>query len=326
MTKVFVLGGTGFLGYYTTQELLRRGYQVKTMALPPLPTEDLLPAEVEYSLGNINELSDQQIIELLSDCEGFIYAAGADERVVPAKPAMKFFYEENVLPTQRLAHLAKRAGVKKFVVFGSYFAEFAERLPELHLQDQAYPNMRLLQEQVAFAEGEDGMTVTSLRLPYIFGTMPGRMPLWKMFVDQARGQAVFPALKGGTAMVTVEQVAEAAVGAMENGEHRHTYAISAKNMSYQEFYQMMVDALGQHDTTQVPVVPYDQMLPVYEGIDHQAAATGKEHGIHMVVSSKLQTLDLYLDPADTMSVLGIKDHDVVASIEKTLEKCVQAED
>ncbi|MGY0402252.1 NAD-dependent epimerase/dehydratase family protein [Carnobacterium jeotgali] len=323
MSKIFVLGGTGFLGYYTVKELLSKGYQVKTIALPPMPTDDLLPAEVECSLGNINELTDNEVRELLKDCEGFIYAAGADERVVPQKPAMKFFYEANVLPTQRLARLAKEAGIKKFVVFGSYFAEFAERLPEYNLRSQAYPNNRLLQEQVAFAEGEGSMVVTSLRLPYIFGTIPGRTPLWKMYTDQIKDKPVFPALKGGTAVVTVEQVAEAAVGAMENGEHRHTYAISAYNMKFQEFYQMMVDALGQTESTQVPVVEYDQMKPVYEEIDRKAAEKGLEHGMHMVISTKLQTEDLYLDPADTMSILGIKDHDVLQSIKETLAKCVE---
>ena len=323
MSKIFVLGGTGFLGYYTVKELLSKGYQVKTIALPPMPTDDLLPTEVECSLGNINELTDDEVRELLKDCEGFIYAAGADERVVPQKPATKFFYEANVLPTQRLARLAKEAGIKKFVVFGSYFAEFAERLPEYNLRSQAYPNNRLLQEQIAFAEGEGSMVVTSLRLPYIFGTIPGRTPLWKMYTDQIKGKPVFPALKGGTAVVTVEQVAEAAVGAMENGEHRHTYAISAYNMKFQEFYQMMVDALGQTETTQVPVVEYNQMKPVYEEIDRKAAEKGLEHGMHMVISTKLQTEDLYLDPADTMSVLGIKDHDVLQSIKETLAKCVE---
>lgn len=235
---------------------------------------------------------------------------------------MKFFYEANVLPTQRLARLAKEAGVKKFVVFGSYFAEFTERLPEYQLRTQGYPNNRLLQEQVAFAEGEGSMVVTSLRLPYIFGTMPGRLPLWKMFVDQARGQSVFPALQGGTAMVTVEQVAEAAIGAIEKGEHRHTYAICGKNMKFQEFYQMIVDALGQHETTQVPVVDYEQMRPIYEELDKHAEAAGTEHGIHMTISSKLQTEDLYLDPEDTMPVLGIKEYDIIASIKETLEKCL----
>ncbi|MDN6627046.1 MAG: NAD-dependent epimerase/dehydratase family protein [Pisciglobus halotolerans] len=323
MAKVFILGGTGFLGYYTVKELLRKGYQVKTIALPPMPADNLLPDEVEYSLGNINELSDHDVREMLKDCESFIYAAGADERVLPPAPAMKFFYEANVLPTQRLARLAKEAGVKNFVLFGSYFAEMAERFPEHNLRAQAYPNTRLLQEQIAFAEGEGGMVVTSLRLPYIFGTMPGRMPLWKMFVDKMRDQAVFPSLKGGTAMVTVEQVAEAAVGAMENGQHRHTYAISAKNMKFQEFYQLMAEALGQSETTQIPIIEYDKVKPMYEEMDKDAAARGVEHGIHMAVMSKMQTENLYVDPSDTMPVLGIKEHNVIDSIKQTLSKCVE---
>lgn len=322
MSKIFVLGGTGFLGYYTVKELLVRGYEVKTMSLPPMPSDNLFPDSVDNRLGDMKDLSDDDIIDLLSDCEGFIYAAGADERTVPQKPAFKFFYEANVLPTQRIARLAKQANVKKFVVFGSYFAEFAERLPQYNLRGQGYPNTRLLQEQVAFAEGEGSMDVMSLRLPYIFGTMPGRMPLWKMFTDQIKDQPVFPALKGGTAVVTVEQVAEAAVGAIEHGTHRSTYAICGENMSYQRFYEMMVDALGQSETTVIPVVPYDQLKENYEAIDKHAEENGTEHGIHMAISAKMQEEYLYLNPQDTMPILGIKNHDVIKSIEETLKKCV----
>lgn len=323
MSKVFILGGTGFLGYYTTKELLARGYEVKTMALPPMPAEGLFPSQVDIQLGDINQLSDEEIIDMLSDCSGFMYAAGADERVTPVKPALKFFYEANVLPTQRLARLARQAGVKKFVVYGSYFSEFAERFEgKYDLKNQGYPNTRLLQEQVAFAEGEGAMDVMSLRLPYIFGTMPGRMPLWKMFTDQIKGRPFFPSLKGGTAMVTVEQVAEAAVGAMENGKHRKTYAISALNMKFEEFYKMMVEALGQSDTTQVAVLPFEQIRESYEQVDKHSAEKGLEHGIRYSLMGQLQEEDLYVNPADTMIELGIKDHDVVQSIKETLARCV----
>ncbi|MBC1521585.1 NAD(P)-dependent oxidoreductase [Listeria aquatica] len=320
MEKIFVLGGTGFLGYYTVKELLKRGYQVETVALPPMPEEGLLPSEVKCTLGDIGVMSDDEVKKMLEGVSGFIYAAGADERTVPKAPAEKFFYEANVLPTQRLARLAKEAGVQNFVVFGSYFAEFAERLPETLLKNQPYPNTRLLQEQVAFAEGEGSMNVSSLRLPYIFGTMPGRVPLWKMFTDQIKGQAVFPALKGGTAMVTVEQVAEAAVGALEAKKHRATYAICGENMKYQTFYKYMVDALGQE--TEVPVVPLDAVREVYERMDQASKAEGTEHGIHSIVTAELQELDLYLNPEETKKVLGIKDHDVKESIHETLLRCV----
>lgn len=324
MSKVFVLGGTGFLGYYTTKELLARGYQVKTIALPPMPEDNLLPDEVEIQLGDLFAMSDQEIIDLLSDCEGLMYAAGVDERILPDAPSLGFFYEKNVLPTQRLAHLAKLAGVKKFVVFGSYFSEFAERwtseVPDL--KNQGYPNTRLLQEQVAFAEGEGHMTVTALRLPHIYGTMPGRMPLWKMFTDRMKDQAVVTTLPGGTTAVTVEQVAEAAVGAMENGKHRHTYAIGMHNFKYADFYRIILDVMGQPDT-KVELLTLEQEMPEAQAIDDKLAAMGKERGIHSTVEAQVQMRDLYVDPADTKDILGIKDHDVVETLKATIARIMK---
>lgn len=51
MEKIFVLGGTGFLGYYTVKELLKRGYQVETVALPPMPEEAYCRQKLNVHLG-----------------------------------------------------------------------------------------------------------------------------------------------------------------------------------------------------------------------------------------------------------------------------------
>lgn len=97
MEKILVLGGTGFLGYYTTEELLRQGYEVKSVALPPMPVEDLFSSDkVENILADVNDLSDAEILKLLVDVDGIMYAIGADERVIPDAPAFTFFYEANV--------------------------------------------------------------------------------------------------------------------------------------------------------------------------------------------------------------------------------------
>ena len=320
MKKILVLGGTGFLGYYTVEELLRKGYEVKSVALPPMPVEDLFSSdEVENILVDINDLSDEEVLELLEDVDGLMYAIGADERVIPDAPAYSFFYEANVLPTQRLARLAAQAGVESFVIYGSYFAEFAERITDVDLRSQPYPSTRLLQEQVGFAEGEGKMRVSSLRLPYIFGSMPGRMPLWKMFADRVKDQAVFPVLKGGTAAVTVEQVAQAAVGALERGEHRGTYALGGINLSHKDFMDRIVKAIGQEETTEIPVVPIEAVIENYRAIDQQTKAAGKEHGMHMEMIAEMNNRDLFIDPTEVMSELGYEEDDVDAAIDRTLE-------
>ncbi|GAB6989787.1 NAD-dependent epimerase/dehydratase family protein [Paenibacillus pini] len=323
MKNVFVLGGTGFLGYFTVKELVKRGYKVSTLSRHAMPTEDLLPREVEHRVGNINDMSDEDIQKMLKGIDGFIYASGADERTLPEAPAMKFFYEANVLPTQRIARLAKQAGVKKFVLLSSYFAHFAEEWSDIPLKNNAYPRSRMLQEEVAFMEGEGVMDVMSLRLPYIFGVMPGRMPLWTMFVNRVKDQKIVSVLGGGTAMVTAQQVAEATIGALEHGEHSAKYSICGLNMKHSEFHQMVVDALGQEEDSTVKVVPLAQMKPVMEQIDEKNAEAGKEQGVHMSMMAEIQNRDAYLDPADTMSILKYNEYDIRASIEETLRKCVQ---
>src|SRR5699024_1597022 len=154
--------------------------------------------------------------------------------------------------------------------------------------------------QIAFGAGEGKMRVISLRLPYIFGTMPVRIPPWKLFTDHIKGQSVFPSLPGGTTIVTFRLVAEAADGAMVKGAHGMTYAYSGIKMKYQESYQMMVDALGHSETTQVPVLPLETLLPNFEALDAEAKKAGKEHGIHLAVGARMNNRDLYIDPKITM--------------------------
>lgn len=324
MNNVFVLGGTGLLGYYTIQELLKRNYNVATISRNEKIMSELMAPEMkERYIGDINEMSDTQILNMLKGKDMFLYAAGLDERTVPAAPAVRFFYEQNVLPTQRLARLARTAGVKKFVIYGSYHAHFAEEWPDLDLiKGQAYPRTRLLQEEVAFLEGEGAMDVMSLRLPYIFGTMPFREPLWKRFLPRVQGQKVVPVLAGGTAMVTAKQVAEAAIGALENGKHGGTYAISGLNMKYKEFYEMIVDVLGQKDT-EVRVVPLEQMKLESKKVDEQLAAAGKELGIHAAKTAEMQDRDAYIDCNESMQILKFSEDDVKASIIETIKSCIE---
>lgn len=324
--KVVVIGGTGLLGYHTVLELLRKGYGVTSLALPPMPVENLFPDGVESILADVNEMTDEQVLDVFAGKHAVFYAAGADERVTPPAPAARFFYEANVVPTQRVARLARQAGVKKFVLYGSYTARFAEEWPELGYRTRnGYPRTRLMQEEVACLEGAGAMDVMTLRLPYIFGTMPGRIPLWQMFIDIIRSQPeqVYVA-SGSTSSVTVTQVAQAAVGAMENGEHEGRYAINEYELTHVEFHQLICELIGR-DPAQVVPVPVEAQLPTMEQYDAYAAAQGVEHGIHLVDSAQFNARRAITDPAETKPVLGYQDDDVVAAIKETIQYCLDHE-
>lgn len=325
MQRVLVIGGTGLLGYHTTLELLSKGYEVTSVALPPMPVEDLFPAGVTTILADINDYTDCDLAELINGHHAIMYAAGADERVVPNIPSAKFFYEANVLPVQRVARIAAQNGVEKFVLFNSYTAEWGEKWDDLGYRTRnGYPRTRLMQEEVAIMEGNDKMTVTSLRLPYIFGTMPGRQPLWQMFLDIAENNTTgrITVQGGSTSSVTVKQVAQSAVGAMERGEHGAKFPINGYNLTYLEFMQMCCDALGI-DRASVMAIPYEAVRPHLEAADAQLAAAGREHGIHLVDSQAFQARDAVSDPEPVMAAIGYEADDVVAAIKETLAYCVE---
>jgi dihydroflavonol-4-reductase len=324
MINVLVIGGTGLLGYHTTLELIQRGYGVTTVALPPALTEPLLPPSVEAVWADLNDLSDDDVTDLLRGKHAVFYAAGADERITPPAPAARFFYEANVVPTQRIARLAREAGVQKFILFGSYTAEFAELWPDLgYRAHNGYPRTRLVQEEVAYLEGDGSMDVMVLRLPYIFGLVADRRPLWQFVVDQVRSQPEAVTVPGGaTSSVTVGQVAQAAVGAMERGSHGGRYAINAYDLTYQELYQLACIELGR-DPKDVVVAPIEAVLPYMEQLDSQLAAEGVEHGVHLADSTRFQYRRAVTDPSVTMPVLGIEPADVLAAAAESLRWCVQ---
>ena len=323
LNKIFVLGGAGFLGYKTIKEAVNRGYNVRTVDVVELPKNLKFKKEdnVEFIIQNFFNLSDNEIIELIQGCDSFVYAGGVDERIVPQKPARKFFYEKNTLPTQRIARLAKEAGVRNFVLFASYTAEFAENSEYLreHLyQEEPYVETRLLQEKVAMYAGEGSMNVSVLRLPYIFGTMEGKTPLWLMFIDMLRGQEFMPVTTGGAATITANQVGQAAISALENGKHRKTYPVATGYISYEEFYKKILEELNQEEITQLQVMDFDELEEAYREDEKLTDEQGVEHGIRQVNMLRANSLDFRLPIDVAYNELRVREEDIDTVIKETL--------
>lgn len=320
MTSTLVLGGTGLLGSHTITELLGSGYDVTAVSLPGSDNGSL-PAEVEAVWGNLCTMPDDEVLDLLRGKHALFYAIGADERTVPAIPAAHFFYETNVVATQRIARLAREAGVKKFVLYGSYTAEMGERWTDFGYGRDPYPRTRLLQEEVARLEGEGAMDVMVLRLPYIFGLVAGQRPLWQFVIDTVRHQQPKVAVLGGTtSSVTARQVGQAAVGAMEHGRHGASYPINSYDLSYAELNRLACRAIGR-DEADVVEVPLEAVLPAYAARDAECRSKGVEHGVPVEHTAIFQSRDAVSHPAEC-AVLGIEEDDVVAAIGESFRWCV----
>ncbi len=324
--RVFVVGGTGLLGWHTLKELLARGHEVSTIALPPLPAQGILPPEVACRLGDLFAMGDAEQLALFRGCEGLVYAAGLDDRAVLEKPAYPRFREANVDQCLRSLRLAREAGVRRAVVFGSYFTHFDREWPELRLAEtHSYIRSRKEQREAVLAESGAGFETVLLELPYIFGTMPGRRPLWAFLLDMlaAMGPIVFyPQTSGGTAMITVAQTARAAAGALERGSGGRSYAIGGENMRWAEFIPLLLESSGSRARVlHVPKVLYKLGNLA---IERRWARAGREGGLDLVALAEIMYRDAFLDPAPAMDALGYGPDDVRAAIRETVAACLRS--
>lgn len=318
--KILIIGGTGFLGYHASLKLIEHGHTVTIVALPPMPAEGLFPPDIKIHLADINQMSDENVQALLSGQDALIFAAGVDDRATPKKPAYPFFYKHNVESVQRLFSLARQSGVKRGVVLGSYFVAFHRFWPELRLTEHhPYIRSREEQERIAIEAGGDSMAVMIVELPYIFGSMPGRTPMWKPLVDYLRSGFPIFYPRGGTTCVTVQQVAEAIRGAVEHGEAGVRYPIGGENLTWVDLLRRLGKYAGL--TKKVITLP-DWVVRVGTFLLKSAhAIRGLESGLDPIEFVKIQTANTFLDIKQAQKVLGYSNGDIDKALEETVIAC-----
>lgn len=321
--KVCMIGGTGLLGSEGARELIARGHQVKAIALPPLPQGAVLPPEKEIAYGNYLDMSDEEIREMFEGCEGFVFAAGVDERVEGPAPIYELYKKYNIDSINRLLRIAKECGVKHTVICGSYFAYFDKLWPQMKLsENHAYIRSRRDQEAVAMEYADKDFDVAVLELPYIFGTQPGRKPVWVFLVENIRSMKIFTMWpKGGSTMVTVRQVGQAIAGALERNQGGKCYPIGYYNLTWKEMLKICHKHLGCPDKKIVTIPKWMYAIGGRQ-LMKQQKANNIEGGLHMVKFADLQCSNQFIDKKLGCEPLGVTEDDIDAAIGDSIKLCV----
>lgn len=89
--NVIILGGTGLIGYHTTLALMDKGHQVTILSRGSINLEDRFHDEVEFIIGDVFKMENNDLIDLFSKYNAMVYAIGPDDREVPKAPAAHFF-------------------------------------------------------------------------------------------------------------------------------------------------------------------------------------------------------------------------------------------
>jgi nucleoside-diphosphate-sugar epimerase len=322
--KVFIIGGTGLLGSETARVLLEQGHEVSSLALPPLPHGVALPKAMKISYGNYMEMSDDELRNQFVGMDGFVFAAGIDERVEGKPPVYQMFKKYNIDALERSLRLAKEAGVKHVAICGSYFAYFARRFPEWKLTKfHPYIRSRIDQEEMALSFADDNFAVSILELPYIFGTQPGRKPVWTFLVEmiKAMKKATFYP-RGGTTMVTVHQVAEGLAGALQKNNGGHLYPFGYYNMTWKEMLTIFHKYMGYSSKRKIITIPDFLFRMKGSQIDHMRARHNIEGGLNMRKFTQMQTTNLFINKEEGADFLGVKPDDIDARIGDSVKLCL----
>jgi nucleoside-diphosphate-sugar epimerase len=311
--KILMIGGTGFLGYFSCRDMVERGHEVVAVGRPPAPGAGMMPGSVSIVLEDIDALSDDGFTELVSGCDAVVYGGGADGRHSFPPPVINGYRAANVDPVRRMIPLLKKADVARFVILGSYYTALDRTFPDFRIAERhPYIQSRVEQAAVAFETGGDGLSVAILELPYIFGAAPGRGTLWGNYVKQVQQQEIITVPDGGTACVTAQQVGWAVTAACERlSGHRH-FAIVEENMTYERMLRHFADALGlPRSFERIP--PETMRARALEEAEQMASAP-RAGGYDPVGMAEMQAMLLYLDPLPAREALGYGHDDVGRAI------------
>ncbi len=297
--KIMVIGGTGLLGHEAVKVALERGHQVTAMDINDAKAEEWLTKDATYVIGNVFEASEEELCEQMKGFDGIVYAVGPDDRFIPSIPFLDYFRPRLVDHCAKVFRAARRAGVKKASLCSSYFLYFDRKFPEKKLSDR-HPYIQVRKEQAELllkeAKEENGLPelkVYVMELPYIFGTCPNRVPLWKdtflTSIDpNVEAPVYFP--NGGTVMTTSRNIGEALVGALEYGTESKSYPIGNENHTFEYMLEnLMKGYLGK--VRQIIAPPKEYVAEMQDKKYQAELAAGKYRGLH----PKYLMLDIQYD-------------------------------
>lgn len=309
--KVLILGGAGLLGLHCVQEGLARGHAVSVLGRRT-PAKDL-PAGVTFVRSDISTASDGELAAVFAGQDAVVYSLGLDDREDHKRPAYKVLYADHVETCGRILRAAKAQGVRKFVVFGSYFTYFDAKEPGLGLsQDHAYIRSRREQRDMVLSEATERFDTFVFELPYIIGSLPGRVPPWSFLVNLLAGAGgAWFFSTGGTAAVTARQVARATMGAMETAKSG-AYPLGGKNYSWGEMAGTILSSLGRDRKIFSLSKGMFKLFGWLSTVPGTLA--GKQKGLSVLRFADFHYSEAFVDPGIAMKALGYDHEDYQAAM------------
>lgn len=254
--RIFVTGGSGFLGRHLIPHLVERGFQVRALARSTRAAEVVEALGAEPVRGDLEDEAGPQAG--MAGCEAVIHAAASTAEWGPYAS----FHAANVVGTEHVLAAARAGGVRRFVhvsteavlLDGSPIVMADERRPLPPRTLGAYPQTKALAERAALAANAPGFEVVVVRPRFVWGR--GDTTLLPKLVELVK-RGRFAWIGGGTALTSTCHVDNACEGirlAVERGQPGGIYFLTdGPPVQTRAFLTELLATQG--------VVPGDQSVP-----------------------------------------------------------------
>jgi hypothetical protein len=205
--RIFVTGGSGFVGGHVIEHLARQGHEVRAMARSERSAATVRGLGATPVRCDLADVSGSH----LAGCDAVIHAAArAEEWGTPDE-----FWTANVEGTQRMLDAARAAGVRRFVHVGTEAAVFAgrdlvdidESAPYADGSPYLYGTTKAEAERRVLAANGTGIETISIRPRLVWGPRDQSvLPAVLRMLDEGS----FAWLDGGRARSSVAHVANVA--------------------------------------------------------------------------------------------------------------------
>jgi len=248
--KVFVTGGTGFIGGEVVRQLRARGDEVACLVRSPEKAARLRELGCELVAGDLGDA--EAIRRGMEGCDAVVHAAAMYEVGIPVKqhPAM---WEANVAGTERVLGAAREAGVAKLVyvstvgVFGNTHRQVVDESYEHPGREftSYYEETKLEAHRVAKRMIEDGLPGVIVQPGGVYG--PGDTSQVADLLEQffAGRLPLLPFPELGICLTHVEDIAGGILLALDRGRVGETYVLSGPVTTMREAIETVAAATGR---------------------------------------------------------------------------------
>lgn len=247
--RIFLTGGTGFIGSATAQQLRGRGDDVAALVRTPGKASALGAMGCELVEGSLDDRD--AIAEGMTECDAVIHAAGVYEvGVMPERRDVLF--EGNVTGTDRVLAAAEEAKVSR-VVYVSTFGATGDTRGDIHDETvehhgehlSAYDESKHRAHEVAQRYIAGGLPVVIVMPTQVYG--PGDNSdlgvALDMYLKRRMPAMAFP--DTGLSMVYRDDVAAGTVAALDRGRLGESYILSGENVRARQVYETLANLVGR---------------------------------------------------------------------------------